>query len=180
MPSTWTRILEEFQAESQIAAPIAPWARVLQRKIQRVAEVTRRPLLIYASACTTSGKNYSPAHLQIDASDKVGFHDVLERLEGPNLDIVIHSPGGFAEAAETIVEEIRRKFGHVRFIVPAYAKSAATMMAMAADDILLDEDAELGPIDPQMMTPNGITPHFHFELYLGISGSSRSSIFMRV
>lgn len=83
---------------------------------------------------------------------------MLERLEGPNLDILIHSPGGFAEAAETIVEEIRRKFGHVRFIVPAYAKSAATMMVMAGDEIQLDEDAELGPIDPQMLTPNGVAP----------------------
>lgn len=59
---------------------------------------------------------------------------------------------------ETIVEEIRRKYAHVRFIVPAYAKSAATMMAMSADEIILDEDAELGPIDPQMILPTGIAP----------------------
>ncbi len=113
MASTWSRVLEEFQAESQVPGPVAPWARILNRKIQGVVETTRRPLLVYASACTTSGKNYSPAHLQIDESDKVGFHDTVERVEGPNLDIMIHSPGGFAEAAETIVEEIRRKFGNV-------------------------------------------------------------------
>ena len=83
---------------------------------------------------------------------------MIEGLEGPNLDILIHSPGGFAEATETLVEEIRRKFSHVRFIVPAYAKSAATMMVMAGDEILLDEDAELGPIDPQMLTVNGVAP----------------------
>lgn len=158
MASTWSRILDELKAEQEHPGPRAPWARVLTRKIQRIVGLTNRPLLIYASACTTSGKHYSPAHLQIDASDKIGFTDVLERLEGPNLDIIIHSPGGFAEAAETIVEEIRRKFSHVRFIVPAYAKSAATMMVMASDEILLDEDAELGPIDPQMLTPNGVAP----------------------
>jgi len=158
MASTWSRILEEYNAERQVPGPKAFWARVLNRKIQRLGELTNRPLLIYASACTTSGKRYSPAHLQIDASDKIGFHDMIEPLEGPNIDIIIHSPGGFADAVETIVEEIRRKFGHVRFIVPAYAKSAATMMAMAGDQILLDEDAELGPIDPQMETMNGIVP----------------------
>lgn len=144
--------------EQALPGPRAFWARIFTRKIQRVVQHTNRPLLVYGSACTASGKQYSPAHLQIDPSDKIGFHDVLERLEGPNVDIIIHSPGGFAEAAETIVEEIRRKFGHVRFIVPAYAKSAATMMVMAGDEILLDEDAELGPIDPQMLTASGVAP----------------------
>lgn len=158
MASTWSRILDEFNAESRRPGPQAPWARVLNRKVQRVVQLTNRSLLIYGTACTTSGKQYSPAHLQIDHSDKIGFHDMLEPLQGPNLDIIVHSAGGFAEAAETIVEEIRRKFGHVRFIVPAYAKSAATMMVMAGDEILLDEDAELGPIDPQMLTPNGVVP----------------------
>lgn len=158
MPSTWSRLLEEYNAEQRQPGPRAPWARVLSRKIQRVIELTGRPLVIYGSACTTSGKQYSPAHLQLDYSDKISFHDIIERLEGPNLDIIIHSPGGFAEAAETIVEEIRRKFGNVRFIIPSYAKSAGTMMVMAGDEILLDEDGELGPIDPQMLTPNGVAP----------------------
>jgi hypothetical protein len=83
---------------------------------------------------------------------------MLEALSGPKLDVLIHSPGGYAEATETIVEEIRRKFGYVRFIVPSYAKSAAAMMVMAGDEILMDEEAELGPIDPQMLTANGVVP----------------------
>jgi hypothetical protein len=113
---------------------------------------------VYGSACTAAGKHLPPGHIQIDPSDKIGFHDTLEQLEGPSLDFILHSPGGYAEAAETIVEEIRRKFDYVRCIVPAFAKSAATMMAMACDEILLDDDAELGPIDPQMLTPNGVVP----------------------
>ena len=83
---------------------------------------------------------------------------MIEKLDGPDVDLMLHSPGGFPEAAESIVDDIRRKFNHVRVIVPAYAKSAATMMAMAANEILLDQDAELGPIDPQMLTPNGVAP----------------------
>lgn len=158
MPSTWSRVLEEWNAERAIPGAKADWARVLKRKIDLVVEVTGRPLVIYASACTTSGKQYSPQHLQIDPSDKVGFHDILEQLDGPNVDVLIHSPGGYAEAAETLVEEIRQKFSHVRFIVPYLAKSAATMMVMSGEEILLDEGAELGPIDPQMLTQNGVVP----------------------
>jgi hypothetical protein len=114
------------------------------------------PLILYATACTAAPNKAAAELLQIDFSDKVGFHSMLEAVSGPKLDVLIHSPGGSAEAAETIVEEIRRKFQRVRFIVPSYAKSAATMMAMSANEILIDEDAELGPIDPQMFTRNGV------------------------
>lgn len=158
MASTWSKVLEEFTAETRIPGPKAAWARVFARKVDAVATLTGRPLVVYGTACTSSGKPVSAEQLQIDPSDKIGFHDVIERLSGPNLDVILHSPGGFVEAAESIVEEIRRKFGHVRFIVPSYAKSAATMMAMAGDEILLDQDGELGPIDPQMYTQNGVAP----------------------
>jgi Serine dehydrogenase proteinase len=116
------------------------------------------PLIIYASACTAAPGKAASELLQIDFSDKVGFHTILEELDGPKLDILIHSPGGSAEATETIVEEIRRKFNRVRFIVPSFAKSAAAMMVMSGNEILMDEDAELGPIDPQMFTRNGVVP----------------------
>jgi hypothetical protein len=96
--------------------------------------------------------------LQIDISDKLGFHEVTHRLKGTSLDLIIHSPGGSPEAAESIVEAIRSKFSNVRIIVPSYAKSAATMMAMSANEIILARDAELGPIDPQMITANGYSP----------------------
>lgn len=61
------------------------------------------------------------------------------------------SPGGTAEAAESIVEILRAKFSDVRFIIPSVAKSAATMLAMSGNMLLLDERSELGPTDPQMI-----------------------------
>ena len=164
--STWARVLDEFNAVLKEAAnspppqggKAPPWAQFLADKIDQVTQKTGRPLVVYASACTSSAKGLSSSHLQIDQSDRVGFRDMFENLEGPNVDLLLHSPGGFPEAAESIVQEIRRNFTHVRVVVPAYAKSAATMIAMAGNEILLDPDAELGPIDPQMITPNGIAP----------------------
>lgn len=138
--------------------PEVPWARVLRRKVEALTKYTERPLVIYGSACTASGKNYSGSQLQIDHSDRVGFHEVLERLKGKQLDLMLHSPGGYPEATEGIVDEIRAQFNEVRAIVPAYAKSAATMLAFACNEILADEQAELGPFDPQMMTTNGPAP----------------------
>jgi hypothetical protein len=159
--SIWDSVLIEFGKLNQQGlqpGTRAPWARLLEPKVKRVVDHTGVPLIIYASACTSSALKCPPALLQIDPSDKIPFHSMLEVLSGPKLDVLIHSPGGYAEATETIVEEIRRKFGYVRFIVPSYAKSAAAMMVMAGDEILMDEEAELGPIDPQMLTVNGVVP----------------------
>ena len=159
--SIWDSVLNEFTKLNQQGLQPGvrvPWARLLEPRIKRVFDLTGIPLIIYASACTSSGAKCPPVLLQIDPSDKIPFHSMLEALSGPKLDVLIHSPGGYAEATETIVEEIRRKFGYVRFIVPSYAKSAAAMMVMAGDEILMDEEAELGPIDPQMLTANGVVP----------------------
>lgn len=94
----------------------------------------------------------------IEPGDKTGFEAVTQNLKGKNLDVLIHSPGGLPDTAEALVRMLRRQFDDVRFIVPAYAKSAATMMAMSGNEILMAPDAELGPIDPQMRTANGMSP----------------------
>jgi hypothetical protein len=74
-----------------------------------------------------------------------------------NLDLVLHSPGGSAEAAETVVDYLRQRFDNIRVFVPVAAMSAATMVALAADDIVMGQHSQLGPIDPQFIisTPEG-------------------------
>jgi len=163
--SAWNDAYNDFQKElsAQNQQPPkpgdkAPWARFLYRRIKAVADYTGRPLAVYATACTSSGKQLPPGGLQIDTSDKIGFQEITHAIKGTSLDLLIHSPGGSPEAAEAIIEAIRSRFTNLRVIVPSYAKSAATMMAMAADEILLERDAELGPIDPQMITANGYSP----------------------
>jgi len=118
--------------------------------------VTKRPLIVYASACT-SPKPVPAQLLMLDFTDKIGFKVVTDSIEPPQLDVLVHSPGGYSEATESIVQQLRGKYSDIRFIVPSFAKSAATMLVMSGNEILMDRDAELGPIDPQMRTPNGGT-----------------------
>ncbi|MBI4572548.1 MAG: hypothetical protein HY713_04580 [candidate division NC10 bacterium] len=75
-----------------------------------------------------------------------------------DLDIFIHSPGGLPDAAASIVELLRERFAHIGFIVPFFAKSAATMLVLSGNQVLMTPAAELGPIDPQMpvVLPNGV------------------------
>jgi ClpP class serine protease len=66
------------------------------------------------------------------------------------IDLIVHSPGGLVLAAEQIARALHRHPAKVTVIVPHYAMSGGTMLALAADEILMDENAVLGPVDPQI------------------------------
>ncbi len=123
--------------------------------LKRISTLTGRPLILYAVEMFNQGKiNAAPLGNQavtINLSDKNGFAEALRGIDGDEIDIILHSPGGSPEATESIVRMLRSKFKSIRFIVPSVAKSAATMMCMSGDEIILGENAELGPTDPQMV-----------------------------
>lgn len=91
----------------------------------------------------------------IDNQDPLGFDEVISSLEGEELDVLFHSPGGSPEAAEAIVSLLRSRFSNIRFIVPHMAKSAATMICCSGNEVLMDDRSELGPIDPQLLLTRG-------------------------
>ena len=66
------------------------------------------------------------------------------------LDIVLHTPGGLVVAAVQIARAIRDRKGRVSVFVPHYAMSGGTLIALAADTIVMSSHAALGPIDPQL------------------------------
>jgi len=66
------------------------------------------------------------------------------------IDFIIHTPGGLALAATQIANALARHRAPVRVIVPHYAMSGGTLIALAADEIIMDENAVLGPVDPQI------------------------------
>lgn len=84
------------------------------------------------------------------------FMEVTHGLEGNELDLILHSPGGSPESAEAIVSYLRSRFSYIRVIVPQLAMSAATMIACAADEIVLGEHSFLGPTDPQILLPTSL------------------------
>jgi ClpP class serine protease len=74
------------------------------------------------------------------------------RLTDPDtqLDLILHTPGGLVLAAEQIASALCRHRAKVTVIVPHYAMSGGTLIALAADEIIMDENAVLGPVDPQV------------------------------
>jgi len=74
------------------------------------------------------------------------------RLTPPDMpiDLIIHTPGGLALASTQIANALVRHKGPVRVIIPHYAMSGGTLIALAADEIITDPNAVLGPVDPQL------------------------------
>ena len=74
----------------------------------------------------------------------------MSNLHGEALDLILETPGGQGETAEDIVRLLRSKYDDIAVIVPGCAKSAGTIIAMAANDILMEPVSSLGPIDAQL------------------------------
>ncbi len=74
------------------------------------------------------------------------------RLTDKNIpiDLILHTPGGLVLAAEQIAEALLRHPAKVTVFVPHYAMSGGTLIALAADEIVMDPNAVLGPVDPQL------------------------------
>jgi hypothetical protein len=117
-----------------------------ERKVQlkRITELRGRPILVYASSFSKQ------APIDINYNDRLPFLDQLSGITGDNLDLILETPGGQAEVVEDMVEAIRTRFSSLGIIVPGWAKSAGTIMVMAADEILMEPNSALGPIDAQI------------------------------
>jgi len=131
--------------------------KLRQEKIKEIAKLTGRDLIVYVSDFKKSIPQLGITNA-ITWEDKTCFADLVDGFEGREVDIFIHSPGGSAEATEFLVSLLRENFDNIRFIVPNMAKSAATMMVLSGDQILMDDRSELGPIDPQIQLNGNFVP----------------------
>ena len=151
----WSEILAELSATT--AQPSPPDFDGIRRKyLLQLNSHTKRDVILYASGWLQ--KPMSPASTSIDDEDILGLMEVTADFQGPSVDLILHSPGGSPEAAEAIVSYLRSRFSDIRVIVPQLAMSAATMIACAANKIVMGKHSFLGPTDPQFLltTPLGV------------------------
>jgi len=87
----------------------------------------------------------------------IDIHDSEEviraiRMTDKNIpiDLILHTPGGLVLAAEQIAYALKAHKAKVTVFVPHYAMSGGTLIALAADEIVMDANAVLGPVDPQL------------------------------
>jgi len=145
----YDKILQEVQQEVQEAHT---QTKHRQKLISEIENRFGTRILLYVAKL-----NYP-----IDYNDIHTIGSMLESVgETENIDLVIQSGGGAGTVAEKIVEMIRAYCkNRFRVIVPNLAKSAATMIALGADEIIMGVTSELGPIDPQIQVIQGGIPQW--------------------
>lgn len=107
------------------------------------SDETRRYALVWLSDKSIGAPTIVPIRRAIEDG-------VKEPREEVEVDVWLESPGGDAHAAFKLALMLRHVAARVRVVVPDYAKSAATLLALAGQEIFLGPGAELGPLDAQM------------------------------
>jgi ClpP class serine protease len=113
------------------------------QSIQRLEAALNKHILLFVHLTGPQGYNF--IHHGIWRNFVAKKVDVRKK----DMALLIDSPGGDAEAAYRISRLLQRECGKFTAIVPRCAKSAATLMALGADDIIMGDDADLGPLDAQ-------------------------------
>jgi hypothetical protein len=109
----------------------------LQKTLKALVAARKKPLLLL------NMEHVAPPSWMLVATE-------LRGKSFPELDIVLHTPGGHIETAYKIVKLLRQHAKKVNVIVPSYAKSAGTLICLAGENLIMSSTSELGPLDVQI------------------------------
>ncbi len=144
---------DDGAGDTLLVPPQSPFFRAVnlaryrrQELIKAIQKQTRRHLICYVSESAP-----------LIRDDVMLLMDLLHQVPvGTSIDFLLNTPGGDVGAADKIARILRKRVGGVagglRVIVPDYAKSAGTLVALGADTIVMSDSSELGPIDPQIIS----------------------------
>lgn len=125
---------------------------IIRRKyISDLHEYTGRNVIVYYSGWLQ--KNRLPGlDFGISDADKNGFMTVVHKLDRTKgLDLLLHTPGGDMAATESLIAYLRSMFGNdIRAIIPQISMSGGAMIACACKEIVMGEQSNIGPFDPQL------------------------------
>jgi ClpP class serine protease len=122
-----------------------------QRLIAKIERERKSRVILLVHRQETMSLLGFPLMRYIDVNDS---EEVLRAIHMTDpevpLDIVLHTPGGLVLASLQVARALRKHPGKVTVFIPHYAMSGGTLIALAADEIVMSEHAVLGPVDPQL------------------------------
>jgi hypothetical protein len=129
------------------------WAKEKDRYLRQllirdIEASTGRPLIVY----------FAQLDQQIGHTDPDDISEIVSGLPSRSADMFIQTAGGLTDATEKIISVLRHSLDDFRVIVPSWAKSAGTVIAIASKTVLMGVNSELGPIDPQFQLATGMVP----------------------
>jgi len=151
--ASWSQLQADL-----VTIPVAQrgdWIKArIESELKDLARITNRNVIAYASSYLQ--KPQIPGiFLSITPEDVNGFLSALYQMDSnKGLLLLLHTPGGSADAAETIVRYLWSKFKDITTLIPTYAMSAGTMIALASDRLIMGRQSQLGPTDPQFFIGN--------------------------
>ena len=117
--------------------------------IRRIELIRNRPAVCYIT-------NIAKTHpgTMMDHSDILPFMTMIDSIpkNSQTIDIILATPGGIVEIADFFAKQLRLRFQEIGFIIPSMCMSAGTVFCLSGDEIIMDENAYLGPTDPQMLS----------------------------
>lgn len=150
MPS-WNELLTEFERQPGDSERAQWLDRRMTEELTAISRLREgRNVILYGSAFLQKPMAPAPT-LQITQEEINGLMSVMFGMNwSKGLTLILHTPGGITNAAETIVAYLRSKFSHIETVVPTFAMSAGTMIALGTNRIIMGRQSQLGPIDPQL------------------------------
>jgi len=99
----------------------------------------------------------SPIYFGLDDQIRLEIERLCDgnRNKKNKLSVILETTGGYIEVVERIYAVFRKHYKEINYIIPNYAYSAGTVLALSGDNIYMDYYSVLGPIDPQIQGPDG-------------------------
>jgi hypothetical protein len=154
-PTVFPAEVGKFERTFRGVAPYPGEARKLPAPflaaLGQLEEMLGRRLLVIVQATNATDADQPQIETNLGADVRDACVEGLKCLEpGKAVAVLLHSPGGHAPTAYQIGRCLQRHCGEYSVVVPRYAKSAATLLALGASTIYLADAAELGPLDVQL------------------------------
>lgn len=147
--SIWPLLFIFFFIYPQLTQLILKYRRVTALRACEKTRGSRIITLIHRQESVGFLGMFSRNYINIEDSEEV-LRAIRMTSDDTPIDLIIHTPGGLLLAAEQIAKALNDHPAKVTVVVPHYAMSGGTLIALAADEILMDKHAVLGPVDPQI------------------------------
>lgn len=153
---TVTEILIILSLIFFLYAFVYPKSQLKKIKMQRLSMIKRMERMWGTKVLTMIHRKEAismlgvPVYQYIDVEDAEQVLRAIRETGDRPIDIIMHTPGGQMHASIQIARALNNHKEKVRIMIPHYCMSGGTIIALAADEIVMDPDAVIGPIDPQV------------------------------
>jgi len=150
MPS-WNQILDKLNSLHDPLKQDIWVKKTIKETFSAISKLRSDRNVIFYSSAYMQKPGINPYVVQINPEDMNGFMTNIHGLTcEKGLTLILHTPGGITNAAETIIDYLHRKFDYIEVIIPTFAMSAGTMISLCSHKIIMGRQSQMGPIDPQL------------------------------